>query len=154
MLSLFPTIKKMTIFLSLSFVYMLGQAQNAQPDSWKITWNKKVILETSKSNEAANVRKIKSADLNKNYTLEISYKVADVKKEKDWIRSFIFFDETENEIARRDSTGIWKITSVELKKLFGDKKMLKIYTIAIPSDPNLAARVRVRRVHLCTLELQ
>ncbi len=154
MLSLFPTIKKMTIFLSLSFVYMLGQAQDAQPDSWKITWNKKIILHSSTSNEAANVRKIKSADLNKNYILQISYKEADVKKEKDWIRSFTFFDETDNEITRKDSTRKVKIAAAELKKMFGDKKMVKIYTVAIPSDPNLAARVRVRRLHLCTLVVE
>ena len=129
-------------------------AQNAQPDSWKITWNKKIILQTSTSNEAANVRKIRSADLNKNYILEISYKEADPKKEKEWTRSFIFFDETDSEIARRDGARKWKVTAAELKKFFGDKKKIKIYTIAIPTDPNLAARVRVRRVHLCTLVVE
>ena len=146
--------KKIFPLLSLSFVYMLLQAQNAQPDSWKIKWNKKVILETSKSDEAVNIRKIKSSDLKKNYILEISYKEADTKKEKEWTRSFMVFNESDNEIVRKDSARNWKITGAELKKLFGDKKKIKLYTIAVPTDPALAARVRVRRVHLCTLELQ
>ena len=146
--------KKIFPLLSLSFVYMLLQAQNAQPDSWKIKWNKKVILETSKSDEAVNIRKIKSSDLKKNYILEISYKEADAKKEKEWTRSFMVFNESDNEILRKDSARNWKITGAELKKLFGDKKNIKLYTIAVPTDPALAARVRVRRVHLCTLELR
>jgi hypothetical protein len=145
--------KKIFLLLSLGLTYLLLQAQNAQPDSWKIKWNKKVILETSKTNETANTRKIKSADLKKNYVLEISYKESDAKKEKEWIRSFMVFDESDNEILRKDSTRNTMITASELKKLFGDKKKIKIYTIAIPADPDLAARVRVRRAHLCTLEL-
>jgi hypothetical protein len=146
--------KKIFLLLSLGLTYLLLQAQNAQPDSWKIKWNNKVILETSKSDEAANTRKIKSSDLKKNYFLEISYKEADPKKEKEWTRSFMFFDESDKEVLRKDSTRTTKISAADLKKLFGDKKKIKIYTIAIPTDPDMAARVRVRRVHLCTLELQ
>jgi hypothetical protein len=144
--------KKIILLLSLSFVYMLPQAQNLQSDSWKIKWNKKVILETGKSNETINTRNIKLADLKKNYVLEISYKESDPKKE--WNRSFLFFDESDNELLRKDSTRNTMIAAAELKKIFGDKKKIKIYTIAVPSDPDMAARVRVRRVHLCTLELQ
>jgi hypothetical protein len=145
--------KKIFLLLSLGLTYMLLYAQNAQPDSWKIKWNKKVILETSKSDEAANVRKIKMSDLKKNYFLEINYKEADAKKEREWTRSFMFFNESDNELLRKDSTRSWKISAAELKKLFGDKKKIKIYTVAVPTDPNMAARVRVRRVHLCTIEL-
>jgi hypothetical protein len=146
--------KKMFLLLSLSFAYMLPQAQIQKADSWKIKWNNKVILETNKNDEAANTRKIKMAGLKKNYFLEISYKESDAQKEKAWKRSFIFFDENDKELLRKDSTRNAKITAAELKKLSGDKKKIMIYTIAIPTDPDLAARVRVRRVHLCTLELQ
>ena len=146
--------KKIIFLIALVSVHMISQGQKAKSDSWKITWNKKVILETSKSDETANIRKIKAADLKKNYSFQISYKESDPKKMKEWNRSVMFFNESDNEISRKDSTRNWKITAAELKKLFGNKKKLKIYTIAIPSDPDLAARVRVRRVHLCTLELQ
>ncbi|HET6995580.1 MAG TPA: hypothetical protein VFI06_11395 [Chitinophagaceae bacterium] len=146
--------KKIFTVLTLGLALSSFKAKNAEPDSWKITWNKKVILQTSKSDESANTRKIKSGDLKKNYTLDISYKESDPKKEKEWIRSFMIFDEKDAELLRKDSTRQAKISAAELKKLFAANKKLKIYTIAIPSDPEMAARVRVRRVHLCTLQLQ
>ena len=146
--------KKILVLFSLGLTYLVMNAQTAQPDSWKITWNNKVILETSKVDEIANTSKIKSSDLKKDCFLEINYKEADAKKEKEWIRSFMFMDESDNELLRKDSTRDVKIVATDLKKLFGDKKKIKLYTIAIPADPNLAARVRVRRVHLCTMELE
>src|SRR6185503_406854 len=108
--------KKIPLLLSLSFVYMLLQAQKAQPDSWKITWNKKVIIESSKSDETTNIRKIKAADFKKNYVLQISYKESDPKKIKEWNRTFMIFNESDNEISRKDSTRNWRITASELKK--------------------------------------
>jgi hypothetical protein len=146
--------KKIFTLLTLGLALASFRAKNAESDSWKITWNKKVILETGKVNETANVRKIKSGDLKKSYVLEISYKEGDPKKEKEWIRSFMIFDEKDAELLRKDSTRLAKISAAELKKLFTDSRKLKIYTIAIPADPEMAARVRVRRVHLCTLQLQ
>jgi hypothetical protein len=132
---------------------MHSQAQNLPADSWKITWNKKLILATSNSDEAGNILKIGSGDLDKNYVLEISYKEADSKKLREWNRSFMFMDESDNELLRKDSTRNTNISAADFKKLFNDRKKIKIYTVAVPNDPNLAARVRVRRVHLCTLEL-
>ena len=143
--------KKIPLLLLFVFTYGLTYAQ---ADSWKITWNKKVILQTSKSDEAANTRSIKAPDLKKNYVLEISYKEADAHSAKEWIRSFMVFDEADQQLLKKDSTRNVKITAAQLKKLFGDKKKIKIYTIAVPSDPDMAARVRVHRVYLCTLLLQ
>jgi len=146
--------KRNLLLLSFLGLYICSYAQPASADSWKITWSKKVILQTSETNESANVRTIKASDLKKNFILEISYKEADVAKEKEWIRSFMLFDENDQQLLKKDSTRHVKITAAQLKKLFGNKKKIKIYTIAIPSDPDLAARVRVRRMHLCTLQLQ
>ncbi|MDP4263172.1 MAG: hypothetical protein Q8941_11650 [Bacteroidota bacterium] len=146
--------KKIFLLLSLSFAYMLSPAQPLKADSWKIKWNKKWILEANKENAASNTRKVKLAELNKNCFLEISYKEGDAQKEKTWNRSFLLFDENDKELLRKDSTRNAKIPAPELKKLFSDKKKIIIYTLAIPTDPDLAARIRVRRIHLCTLELQ
>ena len=146
--------KKLSLILCFSLAYMLSNAQFPATDSWKISWNKKVIAETNNKTGSAGTAKIKAADLKKNYSLDISYKEADAQKEKQWIRSFMIVDESDKELLRKDGIRTWKITSTELKKLFGDKKKIMICTIAIPSDPDLAARVRVRRVLLCTLELK
>ena len=143
--------KKIVLLINMLLV---GTVLLAQTDSWKITWKKKTILQASKEDENANTKKINKIDLDKAYSLEITYKEADPKKIKSLTRSFLFFGETDNELFRKDSTRSMKLSATELKKLFGDKKKIKVYTIAIPSDPNMAARVRVRRVHLCTLELQ
>jgi hypothetical protein len=148
--------KKFFFIITLAFSWLFSQAQpqTLQADSWKIKWNKKTILETGKENEAINTKKIKKDDLKKKCVLEITYKEADKEKEKQWTRSLLFFDEKDNQLLKKDSTHSVTINGADLKKLFGDKKKIKIYTIAIPTDPGLAARVRVRRVHLCTLELQ
>lgn len=111
-------------------------------------------MEAGNENEAINTRNIKRADLSKKYCLEIDYKESDPAKEKEWKRSFLFFGDTENELLRKDSSRNIKITAAELKKLFGDQQKIRIYTIAIPTDPEIAARVRVRRVHIATLVLK
>ena len=143
--------KKLLLFLNFSLITM---SLFAQTDSWKIKWNKKIILETSKEDETANTQKINLADRGKACFLEISYKEADPKSVKALRRSFLLFDENDKQLLKKDSTRSATISAAELKKLFGDKTKIKIYTVAIPTDPRLAARVRVRRVHLCTLELQ
>jgi hypothetical protein len=38
--------------------------------------------------------------------------------------------------------------------LLENNNTIKIYTWALPKDPKEAARVRIRRVHLCTIELK
>ena len=46
------------------------------------------------------------------------------------------------------------LTNSAFKDLLVKYRKLKIYTVAIPSDPAKAAAVRVRRVHICTIELK
>jgi hypothetical protein len=132
--------------------YTMTNAQTQ--DSWKIKWGNKALLSASTENEKANTRSLKKTDLSKNAFLEIDYKEADPAKEKKWVRSFLFFDENDNELLRKENTRNLKLSSAELTKLFGDRKKLRIYTVSLPSDPALAATVRVRRVHLCSLELK
>lgn len=144
--------KKLLFLLSFGVTCLFMQAQ--QTDTWKIKWNKKTLLETGQQDETANTKKISRSDLDKKYCLEITYKESDSKKEKEWKRSFMLFDDKDQELMRKDSTRIVKISAADLKKLFGDKNKIKLYTIAIPTDPEVAARVRVRRIHLLTLELQ
>ncbi len=144
--------KKILLFTALVIGWSFSQAQTL--DSWRIRWNNKTILETNKESESANIRKISKNDLKKNYTLNIRYTEASEKKESDWTRSFLFFDDKGEQLMKKDSTRNLTLKSSELKKLFAGNKKIKIYTIAIPTDPELASRVRVRRVHLCTLELK
>ncbi|MFI5133394.1 MAG: hypothetical protein ACHQEB_03605 [Chitinophagales bacterium] len=94
-------------------------------DSWKIKLNNKIILSTNKEDEPGNVRKITPADWTKKGNLEISYKEA--------VPETIFFDEHDNQLLTKEKTFSAKIT--------------------VESPRNLNLAVRIRRVHLCTLEL-
>jgi hypothetical protein len=146
--------KKIFLLTSFCFAYLLSHAQEVKSDSWTIKLNKKVILDAFKYNETANTRTIKLSDLAKNGFLEIIYHSADTAQAKAWKRSFLFMDENDKELLRKDSTINVKISDTQLKKLLGDKKKISIYTIALPMNLEMAARIRVRRLHLCTLIIQ
>ena len=139
--------KSFALILSTILFAMSINAQE-KSDNWQITWNEKVILSTASENQKANV---KNVDFKESAVLGISYKEAEPKA--DWSRSFILFDESDNELLRKENKSMTKIGSEELKKAIGDKNTIKIYTVSLPTDPNMAAQVRVRRVHLCTLVL-
>jgi hypothetical protein len=131
------------------FTTMFASAQ----DSWKIKLNSKAVLSATTEDETTNTKKIKRTELDGKGSLDVLYKSS--KPATEWIQSLMFYGETDNEVFRKDSvTGTTQIKLATLKELFGTKSKIRIFTIAIPSDPDLAARVRVRRVHLCTLELQ
>lgn len=143
-----------TISLILILITISGLALQAQ-DSWTIKWNDKALLTAENENETGNIVTINRVDLEqKQYSLEIIYTEASKEEAKAWKRSISLFNEKDREILRKDSTRYLKINAANLKSLFDGNNQLKIYTMASPTDPALAARVRVRRVHLCTLELQ
>lgn len=141
--------KRIYWILVFIFTTLFATAQ----DNWKIKLNGKVLLSSQAENETVNSKRIKLTELSKKGTLDILYKESPPKS--DWKRSLLFFDENDNELLRKDSiTANTRVTTAAIKKLFAGKKKIRIYTISLPTDPNLAARIRVRRVHLCTLELQ
>ena len=137
--------KKVLVLTSLLLTTVFLQAQNG---SWIIKLNNKTILSSHQEDPVKNVRKIKSADWKKSGKLEILF----AEDEKNtWMRSFQLVDELDNDILRKDSTTHPSISLVELRKLFAGKKQVRIYTTISPLDPNIA--IRIRRVHLCTLQL-
>jgi hypothetical protein len=122
-------------------------------DSWKIKLNSKIIFTATGEDEIKNTKKIKRTELARGGTLDILYKES--VPQESWKRTFLFFDENDAQLLSKDSVGaVTKINNTTLDKLFAGKKKLRIYTVATPTDPDLAARVRIRRVHLVTIELQ
>lgn len=143
--------KRIFILAGLIVIGMATQAQHTaapKKDSWKIKLNNKVLLATSKEDEKANTKKISSSELKKNGYLEISFKESSPNT---WKRSFLFFDKKDNQLLAIDSVTYTKIQITTLRKLFAGQKEIIIYTTVSPLDPNIA--VRIRRVHLCTLQL-
>lgn len=138
----------MKLVFLLPALFLASMAACAQHDSWKIKLNHRTILSTQRESSAKNIRRIQSAEWNKNGFLEIGYKESAPGK---WIRSFLFFDEQDQELFRKDSVNILRIPLVDLRRMAAGKKSILIYTVVAPRDPGTA--IRVRRVHLCTLRL-
>ena len=137
--------KKIILLTCILFTTLLLPAQKG---SWIIKLNNKIILSTRQEDVIKNVKKIKSADWKKPGKLEIIF----TEDEKNtWMRYFLFVDEQDNDIYRKDSTRHATVSLVELRRLFAGKKQLIIYTTISPLDPGIA--IRIRRVHLCTLQL-
>lgn len=136
---------KLILFTAILFITV---NTNAQMGSWTIKLNSKKITTTSKEDETKNCKKLKPADWEKAGNLEISFK----EDEPDaWVRSFLFYDEDDNEIFKADSTTKFSINLEKLRTLYKGKKSLIIYTIISPTDPNIA--IRMRRVHLYSFML-
>lgn len=136
-----------TTFWILGFIFTVMTA-SAQTDSWKIKLNNKILLATATENEKLNTRRISNIQWVKKGYLEINFK----EGERDqWKRSFLFFDENDEQRLEKTNTTYTKISITSLRKLFAGKKEIRIYTIKTPVDPNIA--IRARRVHLCTLRL-
>jgi hypothetical protein len=138
--------KQAFLLFAAFFAVIVAQAQT---NSWKIKMNKKIVLATSVENEKSNVRKIKKDDLKKTGFLEILFTEAEPDT---WYRSFQLYDKDDHELLRMDSTTDAKIAFTQLRQLYRNRKEIIIYTTVTPRDPNLA--VRVRRVHLCTLQIK
>jgi len=100
------------------------------------------LLTTSKESEQKNI--IKADKWKKGQTLEIKFTEAEPNT---WWRSFLLYDEDDNEIIRKDSVLTYRLPVKQLIKKFAGKKEIKIYTTVSPKDPNLADRIR--KAHLC-----
>lgn len=116
---------------------------------WQVLVNKQLVLQSNTEDAAVNSRIVKAADLF-NTNLQIIYtETPDAQLN----RSYIIMDNNRRELFRTENTK-QPIAGAALKKAAGGETTLVVYTLAIPSDPALAATVRVRPVHLCTLILQ
>ena len=117
-------------------------------ESWDITFAKKTLLKKAAENPEKNSVKISRTSLTtKN---KFILKLNDV-------------DTAYNitiEVTSEDGTGqqSWKYTGKQLtisgatlKKLLTGRNKIKFQYMAIPKDPNLAAVVRIRPVHICTV---
>ena len=138
---------KLLILLIVSFLTTtLLHAQG----NWKVTQNGKVVLQTSQEDTAKNVITISKASLKKKYELILIYN--EENKQKDFTRYITAFGSNDHEL-NKQTGNMFKLNNPTLTSLFYQSKRIRIYTWSLPSDPNMKASIRVRRVHLCTLVL-
>ena len=119
--------------------------------SWKLLWGKKTLLKAAAEDEAANVIALKRSDLRKANSLQLLYTPAG-DQQSGWKRTIAIYDAADNELYKKEGNTL-KISNRTLARLANGKAELKIYTMAVPSDPAKAALVRVRRVHLVTIRV-
>jgi hypothetical protein len=139
--------KQFLLIIVLNATAMTCLSQN----SWKIRLNDITLISAAKEDEKAHVKRIDKALLSGEGYFEVIH--TNASKDKNMIRSIVFVDDADNELLRLDSVSRVKIPVRQLKSLFSENKRVRVFTMSLPSDPAKAAAVRVRRVHLCSLEL-
>jgi ribosomal protein S24E len=139
--------KILMLLFTLNSAFML-QAQ----DSWKVYHNKSELKNIEEENESKNIISINSSSLNKEGEFVLTY--FEKEPQKDWSRFMAVFDNQDNELLQRKNLRMLKVSNATLKDLFKKSSTLHIYSWSLPNDPDLAARIRIRRVHLCTIELK
>lgn len=141
--------KKMIVFLMV-FISAGSLALGVQKTSWIISHNNVQRLKTGAEDERKNTITIRRSDLKKSGQLFINYTAS---QEKGWKRTISLFDTEDNELLKHGGS-LLKVGNSKLNSLANNIDTIKVYTMALPSDPAVAATVRVRRVHLATLVIK
>lgn len=71
-----------------------------------------------------------------------------------YIRTIMIMNAEGNTIFRKENTTQVTLSAKEFAALWQNNKTLEVQSFGIPSDPDLAARVRIRPQHLCTFVLR
>lgn len=140
--------KKFSFFLLSALISIMSFSQ----DTWKVSHNKVEFLTTVKHDPEKNIVLVKQADLNQPGEFELKY--FENKPQKSWNRYLVVYDGAENVLMQKEGGTTLILQNDTLKDLLQKNSLLKIFTWTLPSDPELAARIRVRRLHLCTIELK
>ena len=140
--------KTISFLLLFIFISLMSIAQ----DTWMVYHNKIEILNTGKSDPAQNIIPFKQSDLVVPGFLELKY--IEEKPQKNLIRHLVVYDGSENILIQKAGVSVLTLPNETLKDLLAKNSIIKIYTWTLPTDPELAARIRVRRLHLCTVELK
>jgi len=139
------------IFSILVLLFSLT-AMSQKYDSWEIFHNRKEVASFNLKKESEDENKVLLLNraLDEPGFFIITYSPA--AEHADWTRNFVICDSTGRELRKFDNLGSqFKMLNEDIARLIGDRQKVKIYTWAIPSDPNLAASIRVRRILLCTI---
>jgi hypothetical protein len=135
------------LFIAALLTTSVASAQSA----WKLKLDKKVLLEATEENMEKNKVALTAAELRKSKLFTLNYGAAG--EDAQWQRTITIYDPQDQEMKKFTGRSM-SLSASALRKLLSQSSTLHIYTMAIPKDPNLAATVRVRRVHLATVQLK
>ena len=144
---------KKTVCIFVAFIAVLTVAAQNEI-AWNVCHDKKKLFSSSIENEEQNNLVVNLSDLRPGKDFIITYQGVYTPEQKgQWKRTIGIYTAADKELYRTDSA-VLKISDLQLKKFLQGNKTIKVYTWALPKDPKEAARVRVRRVHLCTIMLK
>lgn len=132
-----------------------GFFSNAQEGAnWKIILNKKAILTASGQEDTLkNKLQLKKSDLANNNIFKIEYNEPKNSTTKGWVRTIVIMDTTSAVVVQQDSVSLLQLYNKDLMKLLWSRQKVNVYTWIKPLDPGMAAAIRIRRFHLCSIEL-
>jgi hypothetical protein len=138
--------KSLVVLLLTLALTHFAQAQ----ESWKIRISGKTLLSASKEDPVKNKISARPSAFKAKKVLEVLFTDSNASKEND--RFLGIYGPDDEELVQKMAS---KLTVSNKKVLAWLKKygQLKIYTWSLPTDPDLRSRIRIRRIHLCTLEL-
>jgi hypothetical protein len=143
-------VTKFLFFILISIMALTSDAQNG--NNCTISHNNKKVLTVTKEDLVKNKIVIKAAELKKTGSLVIAFPVSKAKPE--WKRNLMIYDTADNVLLTKENITGLTLSNTELTTLLAGKKKFSIFTTSIPTDPKKAAAIRVRRVHVCTVEIK
>lgn len=134
--------KKAILFISafLTFVFVYAQ------DRWTVQLNSKTLLTAKAEDTLANV--ISITDIKKG-SLVVTFTPGETNSK--WGRRLAVYDIADNQLYSKEAFSI-SIPAASLKKWKTGHSQIKIYTWPISKDPRI--KLKVRRVHLCTIKFE
>ena len=132
--------------LSLAFFTMV-QSQ----ESWTIGYGKKTVLKKVTEDRVKNSFTLSKSSVSGNSKLTIQLHAVDTANNITLMAN-LDNGNTVKEWEYSDKT--LSIPAGELKTLFGTESKLYFYYRSLPKDPEKAAVVRIRPVHVCTVTLK
>jgi len=116
---------------------------------WEISLGKQTVLKSREENKESNQVVLTKDKLQQSLT--IAYYDEDPSL---YIRSIMITNAEGNTVFRKESVTQLTISAKEFAALWQNNTTLEIQTFGMPSDPELAERVRLRPRHLCTFVLR
>ncbi len=141
------------ICLLLLTILIVPFAHAQETASWKVYLGKKNILTGTAEDTSKNFISVKKADLTNNGMFKIEYTEPKNSATKGWVRTIALMDSTSAVVAQRDSTNALQFYNKDMLKILWSRKKVSLFTWAAPADPAMAAAIRIRRQHLCTIVL-
>jgi hypothetical protein len=138
-----------SIILTLISLVFFTMAQSQE--SWTICYGKKTILKKVAENKQKNLFTISKSSLSTNSKLTIQLHEVDTTN---YITLMANLEDGTNLKEWEYAGKTFIIPASELKSMAGTNSKLLFYYRSIPKDPEKAAVVRIRPVHVCTISIK